>query len=77
MSNSDKEKVFNHLQNSGVGNFCSACNKYTEWKQANIATVPAIAGKKLDTSRGIPLVTLICKNCGYIRFFSAKAMGLF
>jgi predicted nucleic-acid-binding Zn-ribbon protein len=77
MSDSQKAKIYNHLQNAGVRNLCPACNQDVEWKQANIVTALGMTDSSLDTSKGIPLIPVICKNCGYVRFFSAKSIGLF
>jgi predicted nucleic-acid-binding Zn-ribbon protein len=77
MSDSQKAQIYSHLQSAGVGNACPACNQDVEWKQSDVATLFGMTDASPDVSRGFPLIPLICKNCGYVRFFSAKAMGLF
>ena len=77
MSDSQKAKIYKHLQKAGVRNLCPACDQDVEWKQANIVTVLGMTDSSPDASRAIPLIPAICKNCGYVRFFSAKSIGLF
>jgi predicted nucleic-acid-binding Zn-ribbon protein len=78
MSDSHKKHIYDHLHKSGVSNFCPACNQNVEWQQAGLMTLIGIKETflELDPSRGIPILPIICKNCGYIRIFSAKAIGL-
>ena len=77
MLDSQKAQILDHLQNAGVRNLCPACNQEAEWKQADIVTVLGMTDLSIDSSKGIPLVPIICKICGYVRFFSAKTIGLF
>jgi hypothetical protein len=78
MSDEQKTKIYEHLKNAGVHSICTACNQEVTWKQADTATILGITEDTTpDLSRGIPLIPIICENCGYVRFFSAKSIGLF
>jgi predicted nucleic-acid-binding Zn-ribbon protein len=77
MSESQKAQVYDHLRSAGVSSLCPACSQHVEWKQGSFVTVLGLsADLSLDASKGIPLIPAICKNCGYVRFFSAKSIGL-
>ena len=77
MSDSQKAKIYDHLQNAGVRNFCPACNQEVEWKQGPLViSLRLTADTSIDQSSGFALIPVTCKNCGYVRFFSAKSLGL-
>ena len=79
VSDSQKDQIKKHLQDSGVRNFCPVCNKDAIWKRADFVSIPIanLEEKKINFEHGLLLVPIICKNCGYVRFYSAKDLGLF
>jgi predicted nucleic-acid-binding Zn-ribbon protein len=76
LTNSEVDRMTAWLQTRGVNATCPACAK-KQWGLGEIISQPVANRLGSDMSaEHMPAVTLVCGNCGYIMFFSAKLVGL-
>ncbi len=71
-----KQKLDVWLREKGIRPLCGVCAA-TNWVPGDIVTAPVYSGG--DTVIGgpvIPMVQVVCGQCGYVMQFSAKLMGL-
>ncbi len=70
------EKLQRWMEDKGVAQPCPACGN-VGWVTEEMLAVPvrALTGLSESTPQ-IPMVESTCDNCGFMRLFSAVAMGL-
>jgi hypothetical protein len=77
LSESDQQKIGEWL-NERCGSLRCFCCGMTSWVTGgaylNVGYDPATA--KVNYHEGIPHVSIVCANCGYIMSFSTAVMGL-
>lgn len=78
LNEKEQEKINEWLSSKGVSRLCESCGK-DAWVPG-----PVVRAIGIDTSVGeadwdnasIPMVQVLCENCGYIRHYSAGLIGL-
>jgi hypothetical protein len=58
-----------------VRRHCPACETAIDWQAADVLDL-VISPCEHPSGTEIPVVPLVCPNCGYVTLFSAKYMGL-
>jgi hypothetical protein len=70
-----QEKTMAWIAAKVVRRHCPACEQAVNWQAADVLEL-AIAPCEQPSGTEIPVVPLVCPNCGYLTLFSAKAIGL-
>jgi hypothetical protein len=55
---------------------CSACGK-DSFGLPPLGIIPEVTGMPMWLGGGMPVMSLVCVECGHIELFSAMVMGLF
>ena len=76
LTETERNKVQSWFKSKGVTYICEAC-KRTDWEIGYLVSAP-IFSNGVTTLGGpvLPMVPVSCKNCGFIRLFSAILLGL-
>jgi predicted nucleic-acid-binding Zn-ribbon protein len=71
-----KQKLREWLQSKSAQPTCASCGR-DEWGAGEIVSAPILdeKGNVLSDSH-VPMVQLICTNCGHIIFYAAVPLGL-
>jgi len=70
------EKVQEHLRTHRLIQECSFC-RAAQWGVGDIVASPRFSGGDTDFGEvTVPMVQVICGNCGYVMHFAAKPVGL-
>ena len=72
----DFDRVTAWFKEKGVTTICPVCRSSGFKVADEFAGLPQHDGEKLNINRAYLQVNVICRNCGHIRNFSAKVMGL-
>ena len=76
LTNSEVDRLTAWLQNRGVNAACPACTQQ-QWGLGEIVSMPVDTRLGADmTAQHLPVVSLVCGNCGFMMMFSAKLVGL-
>jgi predicted nucleic-acid-binding Zn-ribbon protein len=59
------------LSSRGIGFNCPMCGS-TQWETGEIVSGANVSGQ----GNVLPIVQVICSNCGYVMFFAAMPIGL-
>ena len=60
----------------GIKNTCESCGS-NKWELGDIVAAPTFAGGGFNIGGPtVPMVPMICTNCGYIRHYAAVLIGL-
>ena len=59
------------LNSRGIRFNCPICGS-TQWETGEIVTAANMSGQGDE----LPMVQVICSNCGYVMFFAATPIGL-
>lgn len=72
----EREKIRDWLVAHQAKLACPICHNQ-QWSVADMLVVaPQVVRGGINISAGIPLVTVFCTRCTFVRFHSAVAMGL-
>lgn len=72
-----QNKVNSWMTQKGVNPSCPACRRMGQWSLGDIIVSPPMEGGNINFSGSlIPMVQLICNNCGFIMLFGAAPMGI-
>lgn len=75
-----QERVTKWLREKLGMRSCPSCGQLQGFSIGAIVAAPIVKatdeGMAIDTENSVPLVPLACRNCGYVRLFSAIVMGL-
>lgn len=77
LNNDDMEKVKKWIYEKNNNLKCFACGN-SIWDIQNISTIPIgydVHSTRFHYHNGIPQISIICRNCGYIMHYSANIMG--
>ena len=74
---SSTETLTEWLRSKGIRAECLACGT-NRWIDEGIIAAPVLTGGAADrvAEHTVHMVPLVCTNCGYVRLFSAKMVGL-
>ncbi len=79
LSEEQLQKLEDFFANRGVAvNQCPFC-AFEHYKVAGLFQAPAVVyeeGEAVRTGHVLVMVGMMCQNCSYVMFFSAKDMGL-
>lgn len=75
------QRFLNWLQEKGGQrpSNCPVCGRSDRWAPGDVVVPPELTEQgdvQIDAQNVIPMVQLICHNCGYIRLFHANIVGL-
>jgi uncharacterized Zn finger protein len=71
LTNEQASKLQQWLNSKGVNLGCPMCGS-AQWETGEV-----ISGRSVeDSSIVVPMVQVICGNCGYVMLFAAMPMGL-
>lgn len=71
LSYEQAHKLQQWLNCRGTSGNCPMCGS-SQWETGEI-----ISGTDMDDQRSIlPMVQVVCENCGYVMLFAAKPIGL-
>ena len=72
-----QQKVQSWLQDKNVSGTCSVCKTQTNWSIGEIVASPTLSGKGMSLGGPtVPMVQVVCGNCGYVMHFGAVPMGI-
>lgn len=71
-------KIQTWLNTKGATASCTTCNRNNgNWELGMIVAAPEFSDGGLSIGGpSVPMVQVICGNCGYVRLFAAVKMGL-
>ena len=72
----DFDRVTKWFKEKGVTTICPTCGSSGFKVADELAGIPQHDGQSINLDRAFLQVNVICRNCGHIRNFSAKAIGL-
>lgn len=76
MTQDDINKMQAWFNSKGVNNTCSACGR-NNWEAGGVIAAPGFtSGGMTIGGPTVPMVTLACSNCGFVRLFAAVPIGL-
>jgi len=78
MSDETKKQVVTALQTRGANNPCPRCQnrEFALVDQfVNLTLQPELAGFQLGGT-GLPVVPIVCTNCGFVALHAVGALGL-
>ncbi len=71
LTNEQAHKLQQWLNSRGVNLNCPMCGS-AQWETGEI-----ISGRSvIDPGNSVPMVQVVCGNCGYVMLFAAVPMGL-
>jgi hypothetical protein len=80
LTDGEKQRFLQWLrQKGGPNTSCPVCERSDRWGPGDVVASPEITTKgeiQFDMASLVPVVQLICHNCGYVRFFNANIVGL-
>jgi uncharacterized Zn finger protein len=71
-----QETVLNWLQERELPRQCPSCGSEKEFIGCDVVELHVKSDREGISGTEIPVVPLICQNCGHVRLFSAKLIGL-
>ena len=71
------DQIQSWMEEKDIDTTCPACGNAAWVTSEMIAPLVRSASKPSEERVQVPLVQLMCDNCGYVRHFSAVKMGLF
>ncbi len=69
------KKIKDWMASKGVNNICHSCKRGNNWTVGEIITTGTITPLMLGGPT-IPMVQVICNNCGFVKLFAARPLGL-
>ena len=54
---------------------CPSCG-WTSWTPGRVVVMPFSGKDGKGTNEGLPVVPVLCNNCGYVRLFLGRRMGV-
>lgn len=70
-----QKKLTQWIESKVVRRHCPACEHAVDWVAADVLEL-VIQPCEGASGTEIPVVPLVCPNCGYVTLFSAKFIGL-
>jgi len=63
---------------------CPSCGREEKWQPGDVLVLPIWEGQPIEYPKGLPpgaqaslaCVTLSCSHCGFMKFYSARQIGL-
>jgi predicted nucleic-acid-binding Zn-ribbon protein len=74
----NRDVVAKWLESHAPRMSCSCCGLKNFTVDESVAMTSSLADTKgrINYLAGVPLVSLVCSNCGHVAFFSAKMLGV-
>ena len=81
LTDSEKNRFMQWIREKGGQNpsKCPVCGEPNKWWPGDVVVMPELTGEgnlQIDEQSSIPVVQLICGNCGYVRFFNATMISM-
>ena len=76
LNESQKQKLRSWLKSKGVHPTCISCGE-EDWGAGEVISAPILDGEgnKIHDLH-VPMVQLVCTNCGYVIMYAAVPIGL-
>ncbi len=76
LNESQKQKLRGWLRSRGIRPACASCG-VEEWGAGEIISAPVLdrEGAPVEEMH-VPMVQLVCTNCGYVMMYAAVPIGL-
>lgn len=71
-----QETVLKWLQDKKLPRHCPCCGYEGEFMGCDVVELPIKEDGESSSGTEIPVVPLVCQNCGHVRLFSANLMGI-
>jgi hypothetical protein len=71
-----QETVLTWLRERELPRQCPSCGSEKDFMCCDVVELRVNADQEGISGTEIPVVPLICQDCGHVRLFSAKLMGL-
>lgn len=71
LSQEQAHKLQQWLDSRGVSRNCPMCSS-NQWETGEIVSGTSVG----DTGSAVPMVQVVCGNCGYVMLFAAMPIGL-
>ena len=72
----EQEKVLAWLQEKELPRHCPSCGSDEDFVCCDVIELFVKPNTEERCGTEIPIVPLICQNCGHVRMFSAKLIGV-
>jgi hypothetical protein len=76
ISEAQKHQVKSWMQDKRVSDTCSACSAAAGWSVSEIVAVSTYRGPTSIGGSNVPMVQVVCSNCGYVMHLSTLAIGI-
>ena len=76
-----KQQIQSWMQDKNVSETCSACRiQQTNWIIGEIIVAPTYSDGPVGNIRiggpSVPMIQVVCGNCGFVMLFAASAIGI-
>lgn len=78
LTDAQEQQFDDWLRQHNFNRICPVCGAVQRWRPGEIINAPKLApGGGFDlTSPSIPMVQMLCIECGYVMLFAAMKIGL-